>query len=92
MNTLHAEHGGASETAGAQQPVWTTIFLSSRALAAGFVKQNMFTAEEIEKFLNGLGQAHRALVLVDVASKKEADDKMRGPFLTHDYMHFKLHR
>ena len=60
--------------------MWTSIFLSVRALAVGLVKQGTCTSDEIEGFIKGLSQSHKALVLVDVSNKKDVDDKMRGLF------------
>ena len=79
LSELYTDLGVATETAEAPStPVWTSIFLSVRALAVGLVKQGTCTADEIEGFIKGLSQSHKALVLVDVANKKDVDDKMRG--------------
>ncbi|VDB91501.1 unnamed protein product [Peniophora sp. CBMAI 1063] len=66
----------------AQLPVWTSVFLSSRALVAGLVKQETCSSDEIEGFVKGLVQSHKSLVLVDVASKKDVDEKMRAYMTT----------
>ena len=80
LRELYKELGVGVPTAEIQHPVWANVFFSSRALIAGLMKQGI-SEDDIGSFVKGLGQAHKALVLVDVASKKDADDKIRGWFL-----------
>ena len=78
MRELYTELGVTNGFANIQPPIWASVFFSSRALVAGLIKQGNCNSDEVEGFVKGLGQAHKALVLVDVANKKDADDKIRG--------------